>query len=572
VKQTQKPSNASSPHSKTDELWDSLFSELEPLDAERQRTFTTYRFNPTAYIESQLGWTPWVGDDEHPGQQEIIDAYTLALQQMHERRDYEAGKIERHELRYWQPGQVIKNWLRVEAGHTVGKTKLSSGIFSHFFDCFPSIIYTFAPSKEQIKDLLWKEIGDDRTAAGLPGRILETCEIRLSASHFAKGKATNDDGGKGTERVHGQHNAYLLFIIDEAEGVPDFVFSAIRSMTSGGICIVLMLANPRTRISTFHKIKSQSNVANFRISCLYHPNVIADREVVPKAVRREYITEVMREHYERTDHHDPDAHTFELPWQPGVIYRPDTEFLFRVLGIAPANVADDTLIPVGRYEAACRREPSDQNAHLARMGVDVSRFGKDYGTLYIWHNGCVWRAGQFWKQDTIDYFQKVKAEALELAAQGVTSLHIRIDGGGGFGGNVVDLLRADADLQNAFEEYVVLEVHFNGVPYNAAAYADLITEMYAEAAETLKGIAVIDAPGALEADLCERKYDWKNVKGIWVKELVSKKLFKKAHHRSPDDGDGCVLALAPDFLFADPTPTTHVATPMITGARRRGKR
>jgi hypothetical protein len=552
VRQTRQRSNASSPSFASDELWDSLFAEAEQqLDTDDDDgTFTTYRFDPSAYIREKLGWTPWSGSAAAPGQEEIIDAYALALRQMHERRAYEAGHVEAHELQDWQPGQVIKNWIRVEAGHTVGKTKLSSGLVNHFFDCFPpAIVYTFAPSWPQIKHLLWKEIEFDRGGKNLPGKILEDCQIKYKPNHFAIGKATNDNGGTGTERVHGQHGAYLMFVIDEAEGVPDFVFNAIRSMASGGIVIVLMLANPRTRTSTFHKLKAQPNVSSFRISCISHPNVIGNREVVPGAVRREYITEVMKDHYERVDAHDPDAHTFELPWQPGVIYRPDSEFLFRVLGIAPSNVSDNTLITTGRFEAACRREPVEHEPHVARMGVDIARWGKDYGTFYIRHNGRIWREAQFWKQDTLVYTQRIKAAATALAAQGVTSLHIRIDGGGGFGGGIIDLLNADAELNALFDEFYVLEVQFGGTPNDERRWFDTATEMYGEAAETLLGISIIAAPDTLEADLCERAYEWKNVRGVAVKRLVSKDEFKKKIHRSPDDGDGFVLAAAPDHIF-----------------------
>jgi hypothetical protein len=83
--------------------------------------------------------------------------------------------------------------------------------------------------------------------------------------------------------------------------------------------------------------------------------------------------------------------------------------------------------------------------------------------------------------------------------------------------------------------------------------------MYAHAAEALGGLAVLDPPAELEADLCERTYRWANWKGHDVKELASKDLFRKAHRRSPDDGDGFVLAVAPDWIFlpADREVLTH---------------
>lgn len=92
-----------------------------------------YRYDPVRYIIDKLGWHPWAGDEEHPGQVEVLEAYALALRQQHERLAYEQGELSREELRTWQPGQVIQNRIRIEAGHTVGKTKLSSGVVSHFF-------------------------------------------------------------------------------------------------------------------------------------------------------------------------------------------------------------------------------------------------------------------------------------------------------------------------------------------------------------------------------------------------------------------------------------------------------
>ncbi len=46
--------------------------------------------------------------------------------------------------------------------------------------------------------------------------------------------------------------------------------------------------------------------------------------------------------------------------------------------------------------------------------------------------------------------------------------------------------------------------------------------MYAETAESLRGLAVHRPPDALEADLTEREYKWVNLKGRSVKRLVVK--------------------------------------------------
>jgi hypothetical protein len=519
------------------------------LTADDDAQFAQYQEDPARYIREKLGWEPWSGDAEHPGQQEVIDAYVLALRQQHEKLAWELGEIATAELQVWQPGEVIKNHIRIEAGHTVGKTKLASGLVNHFFDCFvPSIIYAFAPGWDQIHDLLFKEIKADRRGKGLPGRILDLA-LKRSDNHFAKGRATNDAGGQGTERAQGQHGKYLMFVLDEAEGIADFVWNAVDSMTSGGISIVLMLANPRTRSSKFHKASAWANVRNFRISCLSHPNVRAGRELVPGAVKRDWVNGHLEKNCEIVQRHDPDHYTFEVPWQPGIIYKPNTECLFRVLGIAPANVADRVLIPPGRYEAALKREAEGGDPTRARIGIDVARGGKDYGTGYVEHGRRVRRYAQWYHQDTHAYVGDTKELALELAAAGVTSLHIRVDGTGGYGAGVVDNLMSDVGLQEAFEDFQVIEVQFGSRASDPEAYADCVTEMYAEAGESLKALAVASPPEGLEGDLTEREYKWANRHGQSVKKLEEKDAFKKRKGRSPDDGDGFVLCVAPDHLF-----------------------
>lgn len=516
----------------------------------------TYRFRTSTYISEKLGWEPWAGGDG-PGQMEVIQAYELAIRQQIERRDLENGIITEDDLSVYQPGEVIQNWIRIEAGHTVGKTKLASGLTNHFFDCFPpAIAYTFAPTWLQIHDLLWKEIKSDRRGTDLPGRILDL-ELNRGDDHFAKGRATSNAGGNGTERAQGQHGPYLLFVLDEAEGVADFVYDAINSMSSGGVVIVLMLANPRTRTSRFHKVRLRANVRSFRMSCIHHPNVVQGRELVPNAVRREYVEGMVEEHCEVVREHNPDEHTFDLPFPvrtaekvhaPGTVFLPDSEFLFRVLGVAPTNVADNTFVPVGRYEAATKRR-AEASGHEARIGVDVARYGKDAGTVYIRRGPRVWRHRQLRKLDFTAYAGAVKEAARELAAAGVTSLHVRIDAGGGFGGGVNDQIKHDQELHRLFADYRTYEVDFGGTPHDGEAYDNVATELLAEAAETLKGVALVDPPDELEQDLTERTYKWVNARGVAVKRLLPKEKFKDEFGRSPDDGDGFMLAAAPDFLF-----------------------
>lgn len=524
----------------------------------KAREFERYQFEPVKYIKEKLHWTPWSGKEHGAvGQVEIIEAYTLALRQLHERGAYERGEIAIEALQYWRPGEVIQNWISVDAGHGVGKTKCLAGLVSHFFDCFlPSIVYCFAPLYPQINDLLFKEIRTDRVdRPDLPGRVLKSPEITYRGNHFVKGKATSDDGGMGSERVQGQHGKYLMFILDEAEGIEEYVWNAVRSMASGGIVIVLIARNPRTTTCEAHQVRSQVQVIPLRISCLDHPNVQQNRDVIEGAVRRDYIEEML-EYCEIAEQHNDDHYTFELPWRPGVIYKPRQEFLWRVLGIASEHEANDTFCSTGRYDAAKKREAYDgDDPTKARLGLDAARYGNDHGTLYYRHAGIVQREAQFEKQDSYAYYIRAKQLVLGLIAMGVVDIVLRVDAGGGYSSGVVDAFNHDLEItkrEGEFEKlthFEIIEVNFNGSPNDNKTFGDLVTEMYYHTAEALKTLRLENPPDTLRVDLCERQFTYSKLHGRDVKVLVSKQKFKDKKKRSPDDGDGCALAVAPDYIF-----------------------
>jgi hypothetical protein len=63
-------------------------------------------------------------------------------------------------------------------------------------------------------------------------------------------------------------------------------------------------------------------------------------------------------------------------------------------------------------------------------------------------------------------------------------------------------------------------------------------------------LAIENPPEILEIELTEREYDWINRKGKELRKLESKDDFKERKKtKSPDDADGCVLAIAPDYCF-----------------------
>lgn len=554
--------------------------------------FQPFINKPWEYIKIFLKWEAWTGlDEEHPGQLQILEACALVMRQQEEKDKWEKGLLKESELTVWKPGQTIQNWIRVESGNGIGKTKASSGILNWFLDCFvPSAIFTYAPGGDQARFVIWSEIRGDRTGKGLPGRILET-EIKIDEKHFAAHRTISIGNNRGEERAKGKHEAYQLFILDEADGIDDVIYDSIVSQTSGGKNLVIMFANPKSRTSMFHRVRTRSYVQTFRISTLYHPNVREGYEVIPNAVRRDFVEkkiendcEILHSHHDedcncRQDKcncyklngsecdgthkkiHKEDDFTFDVPYKlivggetylSGSIFKPNGRFMTDILGITPPNSTDRTVIPSGRYDAAVKRreiEYTEADELRATFGIDVATWGADKGTLYVRWKNEVWRAAEFLQQDSKEYFHTVKEIALDLAKKGVKKLHIRIDVGGGNTG-LLDTLKHNLEIREAFQEFKVIGVQFGSSPYDKNSYADLVTEMYFEAKETIQGIRMIDPPETLEGDLTLREWEPVNRQGKELKKLEDKiKSFRKRLRRSPDDGDGFVLCVAPDYCF-----------------------
>lgn len=526
--------------------------------------FLPYQTDPAGYAKAFLGFTPWEGRNGQPGQAELF-------------RDI--GQSVADQL----AGRPAIRYFHIEAGHGVGKTYGVAALVNWFFDCFPSITKTTAPTSNQVVEQLWKNIKRLR-GSDLGGRVLPSdARMERGPAWFANGSTTSDAGKKGSERFQGQHHEYMLFVVDEAEGVPEFVFDAIDAMMTGGVVLIaIYLANPKTLTSRFHKLKYQTGVKSYRLSVLDFPNVVDGIATVPGGTARSWVQSCIEKWCEPVSSHEIDDHTFTVGfeveragvvYQPGQIWKPNFEFCFRVLGVAPANLTGNTFFSIGRYEAAKTREISYSEAdeHKIRIGVDCARFGDDSGTIYVRERGTIKRYAQVSQGDTDAYVTPIRNLLIEASMRGVTDVEVRIDGTGGFGAGLVDSLRKDESLRKLFSpprpkegdeprtkeeiakyKYKIVEVQFGSSAHDRDKYADAVTEMYAESAETINGLRVVSPPNELEGDLTERTYEFVNRSGRELKKLTPKDEFKDKHKgRSPDDGDGFVLAASPDYIFAD---------------------
>jgi len=278
--------------------------------------------------------------------------------------------------------------IAVRSGNGPGKTWTAAKLGLWFFVTRPkSIVVTTAPTWQQVQRILWKEIRANISKAPilkpflyLPPRDAEVLMIKRDGS-YGDDWAMIGRASDRKENMLGFHAPYLMFIVDEASGVPDEIFEAIEgTQTQEGVnsSKILLIGNP-TRPEGFFFDIFHSKSANWKTFHL-------DGRLSPR-VSKQWISQM------ETD------------------YGSDSPFFqIHVLGNFPP-VDKDTLIPLSWIERALA-DPKEEGCNATYTGFDVARMGNDYSVLIsVGHNDNKFTVGQ------IDFFSKI--ELMELCGWGI---------------------------------------------------------------------------------------------------------------------------------------------------------
>jgi len=214
----------------------------------------------------------------------------------------------------------------VPAGHAVSKTWLAGRLVCWFKTCFrPSTVITTAPSDNQVRNQLWREIGAAYQGAkiGLGGNLTSLqWDMRLPESELAKldpqdremfskdfaiGFSTSPDSAtENATKMQGWHNRWILVILDEACGIMPQIWRAVMdSLIINERCKVLAIGNPTDPEGDFadvcrlngkldHLQRSSGPYRSDRgfhvvpVSVLDTPNYRQDREVIPGVAGRQF--------------------------------------------------------------------------------------------------------------------------------------------------------------------------------------------------------------------------------------------------------------------------------------------
>jgi len=214
---------------------------------------------------------------------------------------------------YWEGMERVCASVRdnpqtaVSAGHGVSKTYVAARIALTFLYCYvPSIVVTTAPSEDQVKGLLWREMREAHANARIPmGGKVSTLQIDMQPESglrwFAIGVATKPDTVTGeATRLQGYHSPHFLFILDEAAAILPEIWKAVKHV-GGPFKRVLAIGNATSSTGEFVAALKSPNWNRLQISVKDTPNFINSNNDIPGLYGTEYERDIRTTYGEDSD-------------------------------------------------------------------------------------------------------------------------------------------------------------------------------------------------------------------------------------------------------------------------------
>jgi len=439
----------------------------------------------------------------------------------------------------WSKQREILNSIRdnertaVRACHGVSKTFTAAEATTWFLNSFDnSKVITTAPTFPQVKMLLWAEINAiySTSRIKLEGECLST-EIKTDiGDHYAIGFSTDKPA-----RAEGWHAPAILFIFDEAKGMPQWMWDSVRGLMTGGLCRWLSISttdgvqvgenfhsifndpksdwnrihiaaydSPYVTGEKFHKI----NMLDLSRPDIFEQVEVESSKVMFQIASPKYIDQCSKD------------------WgKDSVLY------LTKVEGKI-VDAGADTIIKLSQVMKMIdnSRQESFNDEGQEEAGVDVARGGTD-DTVMFRRKGLkvmdksIIASPQLPEKEKLYYI----SEKVEQFIGHDKKIRVKIDDTG-VGGGVTDIMHRHG--------YNTVPINFRAVANDQDKYPDTISEMWFEVGRTIGEISC-DASSRLQAELVNRKEKPLDKKGRRVVE--SKKDYKARGFRSPDEADAFLL-------------------------------
>jgi hypothetical protein len=395
-----------------------------------------------------------------------------------------------------------------------GKTALLSWFGWYFLATrsHPKIAAT-SITADNLNDNLWPEMAKWQAKSGFLKKAFHWGKTRIvSRDHpetwfmSARTWPRAADSSQQADTLAGLHADNLLFIIDEAGGIPDAVMAAAEAgLATGGDTNIIMAGNPTHRDGPLYRACTKERDIWWVKEITSDPD---DPMRTPRVSADWARTQIKK--YGRDN-----------PW-----------VLVNVFGKFPPSSINALLGPDEVSDAMGKHLPSDQyDFSQKRLGIDVARFGDDRTVIFPRQGLAAFK-----------YVEMRGARSNEIAAR-VAQAKNRwgsemefIDGTGGYGSGVADSL-----IQAG---HTPVEINFSSKATDTR-YLNKRAEMWFLMAEWIKRGGALPQSDELAKELVAPTYTFKD--GRFT--LEKKDQIKERLGYSPDLAD----ALALTFAFPEMT-------------------
>lgn len=435
-------------------------------------------------------------------------------------------------------GQSVVNnsFTAVKSCHGAGKSAWAAVLVCWFVttrlaeagDPHDVFVITTAPSYPQVHLVLWEEIRKVHARGKLPGYITGADSWKIEHNgeviELAVGRKPADTDANSFQGKH----AYNLFIVlDEANGIPETLYTGAVSMLTGDMKRQKMLAigNPDDPNSLFGRndAKDQARILKgeepqwntVQIKAWDTPNFTKEKEITPKRVLESVLQT------EWVESRRKEWGTDDARW----VSKVEADF---------PSMSTDSFFSRALIDQSKEAEVDPGWKIEDRiMGVDVARFGDDRTVVALNVNGKVSIIDSWGKKDTVHTVERIHNLAISNKVY-----EVRVDEGN-TGGSVIDYLR----VKMGYNYRVVAMNSSSKSPdpkrwLNARAYwyDSLRTGM------TFNRIQ-LPAHTDLEDELSAVRYKITAKNGALQIELKDE-MKKRLNGRSPDFADAVVYASA----------------------------
>lgn len=382
------------------------------------------------------------------------------------------------------------------------------------------VVVTTAPTLRQVESLLWREIrGAYHRSEGAIGGEISKSALELGPRNFALGISTDR-----AERFQGFHAGEILFVVDEASGVSEEIFDAVRGSMTSRSAKLLMIGNPTKLYGTFYDAFHGQYQH-------WHTIHISAFDCIAAAEKSELA----------------ESRLVTASWASDMaemLGKESSEYQIRVLGQFPA-AADDALISVSAIERAIarwaknsgKRTPRSKSNRLKMqdaaspyvvVGLDVARFGNHRSVACARRDERV-LAIEAWKGADV---MLTAGRVLKFAQRNRASM-IVVDESG-VGGGVLDRLREIDEVDSG-------GINVGRAAANSERYANLRAELF-DGLRSRFDQDDIEIPNDKElvSELSAIRYFFTSRGQL---QLEDKRKYA-GHHGSPDKADALMLAFS----------------------------